>query len=254
MAAWEGPGGRELIGLLPSPVIVIDSEGEVLEANPCAQDLFERESFEGVNVEALLTQPERARLDPLTWLRKWAQTPDAPELNYVYLTCVTASGKEKSLSIRVAKVGAEDPCYIVTMHDMSVWLQRFVRERDSHRLAARLLSIMADGVVLTDPDQRITFANRSMEQLLDYPQGALLGLHLNDLIPARFRAEHTEHVDRFAHGKSPSRLMGERRPVYALTRTGAEVLVEASISRLQVQGAAVFCALLRSKSDMSGIG
>jgi len=249
MVNWQALSSHELVSLFPCPVIILDGDGVIVEANACAHELFERTTFGGLNIEALLTQPERARLNPLAWLRKWADSPDAPELSYVYLTSVTASGAEKSLSVRVARVGDNPAHYLVTIHDMSPWQARFVRERESHQLAARLLSITADGVILTDAQQLITFANSSAEQLFECSQGELLGLPLNDLIPVRFRRIHAEHVGRFAHARKSSRLMGDRQPVTARTRTGIEISIEASISRLTQQGAVVFCALLRQRKN-----
>ena len=76
-------------------------------------------------------------------MRKWADSPDAPELDYVYLTCRTAQGREKQLSVRVARLdgeGAGETNYLVTMHDVSSWEKRLHDEREAHRVAARRLS------------------------------------------------------------------------------------------------------------------
>ena len=49
----------------------------------------------------------------------------------------------------------------------------------------------------------------------------------------------------FAADTTPSRLMGERRPVVALSKNGEEIPVEASITRVSSHGRHVFSAQLR---------
>ena len=250
---WRDISSEVLLTQMPTPAIVITTDGQVLFCNPSAADLFER-PFSAVSaplsVLDLLTQPERSRLNPLAWLKKWADTPNAPELEYVYLNCQTRSGHEKQLSVRVARIQeAKSTYFLVTMHDLSQWHERLQTERDAHRVAARLLSITADAVLIADENMHLTFANASAEIMFGYDQGQLLGTPLANLIPPQQRDKHLEHVQSFLHNKYPSRLMGSRAPVSGLTADGREIAIEASITRLNMHGKAVMAALLRERAQ-----
>lgn len=246
--AWNELSGEALFGALPDPTIIFSADGQVVAANQRAAELFEREMpFPAISVTELLAQPERARLDPLAWMRKWADSPSAPELDYVYLTCCTASGEEKQLSVRVARLTLEqsDTFYLVTMHDVSHREARLRSERDAHRLASQILAISADAVVIVDDDACVTYANESAHKLLGYSAGKLKGESLDRLMPERYRPQHTQFMQEFASEVNPARLMGERAAIVALSRSGDEIPVEASISRISIQGKTVFIALLR---------
>ena len=252
--ALEELSSQALFAALPDPAMIFAVDGQVVAANQCAADLFELEMpFPQINVTELLAQPERARLDPLAWMQRWADAPQAPELDYVYLICRTATGVEKQLSVRVARLGpgSTDTFYLVTMHDVSRWEARLRSERDAHRVATQVLAITADAVIIVDESAHITYANASADRLFAYPVGALVDRNLNELIPTRFRGGHALFMQQFAEEVKPARLMGDRRPIVALTRDGAEIPVEASISRVTVQGKPVFSAHLRDLRERS---
>ncbi len=244
--SWSDLDGAGVFQALPEPALVFDVHGQVIAGNPLAAELFEVEyPFPQISVTELLGQPERARLDPVAWMRKWADTPDAPELDYVYLTCKTASGRAKQLSVRVARLGNDaDTCYLVTMHDVTSWEERLREEREAHRVAARVLAISADAVVVVEEDGEITYANTSADELFGYA-GGLRGMKLDQLLPERFHTQHHQFMQRFAEDTSPARLMGQRAPVTALTASGEEVPVEAAITRITSGSRRVYSAQLR---------
>lgn len=250
---WDELTAQVLFASLPDPAIIFSVDGQVVAANQCAADLFERSMpFPELNVTELLAQPERKRLDPLAWMRKWADSPNAPELDYVYLTCRTASGEEKQLSVRVARLDIHpdtntdaDIFYLVTMHDVSRWEERLRSERAAHRIAARVLAISYDAVIIVDEDSIITYTNASTDKLLDYPATTLVGKPLSILIPERYRGGHADFMSQFATAAKAARMMGERKPIVALSRSGEEIPVEASIARITIQGKPVFSAHLR---------
>ncbi len=255
--AWNDLSSQGLFDCLPDPAIIFSVDGQVVAANLCAAELFELDMpFPQLNVTELLAQPERKRLDPLAWMRRWADSPHAPELEYVYLTCRTASGLEKQLSVRVARLQpagetADDVFYLVTMHDVSRWEERLHSEREAHRIASRVLAISSDAVIIVDENHDITYTNASADKLLGYAAGDLLHKPLAQIIPPRFRGGHAEFMARFATESSPARLMGERGPVVALAQSGEEIPVEASIARVTVQGKPVFSAQLRDLRERS---
>ncbi|MDP6374698.1 MAG: PAS domain S-box protein [Pseudomonadales bacterium] len=243
---WGNLGTGELFDQLPDPALLIRVDGGIAAINPLAVALFEISTpAEPGNVLDLLTQPERARLDPLAWMEKWADTPDAPELDYVYLTCRTRAGNEKQLRIRVARIITTEPLYLIILRDVTLSEARLRTERKAHRTASRLLAMSADAVINVDAGMHVTWVNTATEKLFGYEPGKLIGQHLGKLLPGRFRTEHTEYMRRFAQEKASSRLMGERARVWGMTSGGEEVPLEASITRLHVDDEVVFSAQLR---------
>jgi PAS domain S-box-containing protein len=245
--ALEDIKALELLEAFPEAGIVMTPDGTLVFANAAAVRLFEFGGDPaGRNLTELLPERERSRLNPLSWMARWADQPDAPELAHVHLNCVTASGREVPVRVRVARVrdGAA-AYYVVTLQDVSEQLERQHAERQGHRMAARVLAISADAIVNADESLHITYANPSAERLFGYASGELLGRPLNDLLPPDYRGAHEAHIREFAGESSPARLMGERSEVQGLTRSGDVVPLEASITKVTIDQRTVFSAHLR---------
>lgn len=252
---WQQLDSQQLFAELPDAALIIDADGRVLAGNRLAAQMFELpDTFAQVTVESLLTQPERARLQPLQWLRKWAERPDAPELDYVLLTAVTASGRQIQLSVRATRLDRDvyEPVYLVILRDMSRWESRLRSEREAHRLAARLLALSADGVVTTNSAFEITYVNPSAARMFGYPAAELQGQPLTKLLPRRFRTAHSDQMRRFAEESNPSRLMSDRGQIVGLTRDGEEIPIDASITRIRIRDETVFSAQLRDLRPRQG--
>ncbi|NOX52667.1 MAG: PAS domain-containing protein [Gammaproteobacteria bacterium] len=254
---WQSLSSHRLFDSLPEPAILVDVDGLIAAGNQCACELFETgEPFPVISVNELLTEPERERLQVLSWFKKWADSPAAPELDYVYLSVRTKSAAEKQLSARVSRVrikqhtaGTFETFYLVTMHDIGPWEQRLRREREAHRIAARVLALSADAVLVVDEQSMVTYANASADVLFCCSKGTLLARPLADLIPERYRSSHAKLMQQFSQETSPSRYMSDRAPIYALTTQGNEVLVEASITRINLQNRTLFSVHLRQRQD-----
>jgi PAS domain S-box-containing protein len=236
-----------LIGF-PEPMLVIKPSGEFVFTNEAARKLLETGSDAelGGNIADFLPENERSRLDPLAWLQRWAETPDAPETDFVHLTLRTATGSELPVRVRVGRIreGVET-LWVVMLHDISVEQTRQHETRSAHRLAARVLAISADAIVTADPNLTISYANPSAEKLFGYGSGELIGKPLNNLLPARFRQAHPDQIADFAAEASPARLMGDRSEVVGLTKGGDELPLEASITKVTLDKEVVFSAHLR---------
>jgi PAS domain S-box-containing protein len=241
-------GATALLQALPDPALVIRPDGSVVFANAAAQRFLGIEAAptaEPLNVTEFMPMRERQRLEPLQWLLRWADTPDAPEREFVHLTCNIAAGGETQVRASVGRLDDHPPSYVVVLHDVGAELDRQRHARDAHRIAARVLAISADAVINVGADQYITYVNASAEQLFEYDPGALTGHPLADLIPDRFHVQHRRELTDFVKGETPSRFMGQRGQVMGLTRTGQEIPLEASISKVTIEGGVTFSALLR---------
>jgi PAS domain S-box-containing protein len=129
--------------------------------------------------------------------------------------------------------------------------QRRVEEalRASEAKFSGILGIAADAIITVDGSQRIVHFNRGAEEIFKHKAADALGRHLNILIPARYRATHEAHMQRFAQAPETSRRMGERREIFGLRADGTEFPAEASISKLVERDGILFTVVLRDITD-----
>jgi PAS domain S-box-containing protein len=113
----------------------------------------------------------------------------------------------------------------------------------------RIVEIAVDAIICVDEAQSIVLFNRGAEQTFGYSRDEVLGKPLDILLPARFRETHVHHLRRFAEGPEEARLMGDRREIAGLTRSGREFPAEASISRLDSPSGPVMTVVLRDVTE-----
>ena len=136
-------GATALLQALPDPALVIRSDGSVAFSNAAAQRFLGIEGAPNAvlpNVTEFMPVRERQRLEPLHWLLRWADTPEAPEREFVHLTCKIAAGGETQVRASVGRLDDEPTSYVVVLHDVGAELNRQRHARDAHRIAARVLA------------------------------------------------------------------------------------------------------------------
>jgi PAS domain S-box-containing protein len=106
---------------------------------------------------------------------------------------------------------------------------------------------MSEGIIMVDEDGKIAIANPLAEQLFGYEKGALIGMTLENLLPARYRRGHVNFRHTFNSDPHPRR-MGFGRDLTALRKDGTEFPVEISLSFTKVQGQLLVMAFI---SDIS---
>ncbi len=239
---WDALSAAGLLEALPAPALVMAVDGRILRANPLACELLGVDRGEDRNVLEFLSDSERRRLDPLAWMRHWADQPDAPELQYVHLTVTRADGRQTPVRTRVARI---DGAFLVLLHDIAAELERTAQSREANLIARRTLDISADAVLMVDEGGRIEYANRSAHELFAYPPGALRGADLGMLLPEAWRDAHPAHLAGFAGAPEPARLMSERPEIPGVDAHGREIPLEISISKVALNDRLVFCAYIR---------
>lgn len=117
-------------------------------------------------------------------------------------------------------------------------------------LFEHIVEIAADAIVTVDETQDIVHFNRGAEQMFGYAAVEVLGMPLDRLLPERFRAAHVGHVAAFGRSAERARLMGFRREVYGLRKSGAEFPAEASILKIQrADGGYLYTAVVRDATE-----
>ena len=110
---------------------------------------------------------------------------------------------------------------------------------------AGIAVISADAIICIDEKERITFFNEGAEQIFGYTREEAAGRPIEMLIPARFRATHHSHVEKFGRSSVKARRMGERSEISGLRKNGEEFPAEAAISHLRSGDIGVYSVVLR---------
>ena len=73
-------------------------------------------------------------------------------------------------------------------------MQDFQKNSDIFNLLSEGVS---EGIIVVDAQQNVVAINTSTEQMFGYEKGELLGKPLDILIPKRYLANHSKHVNKF---------------------------------------------------------
>lgn len=117
--------------------------------------------------------------------------------------------------------------------------------RGSEARMRGIVESATDAILTVDKDQCIVLYNPAAEKMFGWPAVEMLGKRLDTLIPARFRAAHAGHIQRFAEIGTTSRRMGDGTVLYGQRANGDEFPVEASISQLVTAEGTLFSVILR---------
>jgi PAS domain S-box-containing protein len=126
--------------------------------------------------------------------------------------------------------------------------QRIVRDVTDRVATKHLLDAAPDALVVVDRQGLITYVNAQTEHLFGFAKAELLGQPLHTLIPQRLRANHAGHVHRY-FGNPKARPMGSGLELVGLTRSGAELPIEVSLSPYAGVGSVGVCAAIRDISE-----
>jgi PAS domain S-box-containing protein len=113
------------------------------------------------------------------------------------------------------------------------------------RIFSEILNVSFEAIILIGPDHRIEMYNKGAERVFGYTAAQIMGQPIDVLIPARFRGDHDDHMASFRNSDISSRLMDGRSEIKGLRKDGTEFPAEASISKLEVDGASFFTVVLR---------
>jgi len=116
-------------------------------------------------------------------------------------------------------------------------------------ILAAIVTISADAIVCVDESQRIIFFNEGAAAVFGHTPAEVMGESLEILIPKRFRASHSQHVESFGRSSIVARQMGERAQISGLRKNGQEFPAEAAISHLGDPGRRVFTVVLRDITE-----
>jgi PAS domain S-box-containing protein len=122
-------------------------------------------------------------------------------------------------------------------------LEEATRANQAH-LAGIVESAM-DAIVSFNADRRIVSFNPAAERMFGYRRGEVVGRPLSPLLPESERLAQAEHIRGSAGTGAPSRSMGAPGAIHGVRAGGEEFPIEASISRVTLEGETLFTVILR---------
>ena len=121
------------------------------------------------------------------------------------------------------------------------------RARSNESRLVAMFNAAMDGIVTLDAKLNIGFINAAAENMFGYKAAALQGTSSLDLVPAQYRTVFEKLIKDFMHGSEPHRLV--KGPTVGLRASGEVFPVEATLSRLELQGEPHCTLILRDVSD-----
>jgi PAS domain S-box-containing protein len=115
-------------------------------------------------------------------------------------------------------------------------------------LARSALDAAPDAMIIIDQAGSIRFVNRQLCALFGYEHDQIIGQHVEQLMPGRFRSRHVGHREEYVTSLSV-RPMGSGLDLYARRRDGAEFPVEISLSPIKDGDQILIAAAIRDTTD-----
>lgn len=106
--------------------------------------------------------------------------------------------------------------------------------KDSNERYFNLLDIAATAIIVIDNKQSIVLFNKAAERVFGYDSHEILGKSMEKLIPEKYRHKHNTQVNEFVGSDTKYLSAISRQPVSALTKTGEEIQIEASVAKLKL--------------------
>ncbi|SDB90481.1 sensor domain-containing diguanylate cyclase [Paraburkholderia lycopersici] len=141
--------------------------------------------------------------------------------------------------LEIMVTGLEITTKMLLTHELEVSTSRF----------RSVVDAAYDAIITIDQQHCITLFNRAAERLFGYSAEEMLGQPITQLLPDRYRANHSQYVHQFARSPVRSRQMDERNRVYGQHRDGSPLPVEIAISKINVGGLIEFTAVIRDIAD-----
>ncbi len=120
--------------------------------------------------------------------------------------------------------------------------------RQSQAMFEGLFQSSPDAIVTTDSHGEIVRVNTQVEKMFGYSGEELTGQPVEILIPERFRAVHTRHLDRY-YVEPWLRPAGEGLDLYGRRKDETEFPVDVTLSPLEIEGNRLVIAVVRDVTE-----
>jgi len=112
-----------------------------------------------------------------------------------------------------------------------------------------ILELAKDAVISINERGVITLFNQGASKIFGYTAAEAIGQSIDFLIPESFRAVHRTNIEDFKQSPQTDKKMGGNREIPALRKDGTVFPVEASISKLDLDGEIILTVILRDITE-----
>ena len=245
---------RNLLDAIPAAVYTCDTEGRIAYYNAAAVALWGRE-------------PD---LEHDRWCGAWRiLTVDGVPLPHAQCPMAIAIREHRSLPgheilaerpdgsrahVRVHPQPLRDAAGTLTgavnlMVDVTAERRAAQAVADSEMRLTGIVDSAMDAIVTVDADRRILMFNQAAGRMFACTAAAVIGRRLEALLPRRPRALPGDHGRIVDIVRICARVRGRAGRVKVRRIDGVEFPVEASISRLELQGGPIFTIIMRDISE-----
>jgi two-component system, cell cycle sensor histidine kinase and response regulator CckA len=116
------------------------------------------------------------------------------------------------------------------------------------RLAAIINSAM-DAIIALDADQRVALFNPAAERMFRCDSAEALGQPGGKFLPERFRKVYWSKIDKFSRSGETALAVSKDANLMGLRGDGEEFPLEASVSKLEVEGHKIILAIIRDITE-----
>jgi len=200
-------------------VLVIDTEGRLIEFNPAAEACFghRREDVIGRQIADVVI-PAQHRDAHRAGLERMKLSDQSPLLGRrVEMSALRADGTEFPIEMAVTRVDTpEQPLYVGYLRDITRRKASEEALRASEEQYRAIFEAAADSLQLLDAQHRVVDVNLAYERMYGKRRDDVIGKTLTELVPAPFQQERRALVERALAGETAELLTtgfrGDGRP------------------------------------------
>lgn len=169
-----------------------------------------------------------------------------------YALLVSRDGTERLVSHSMAPIQdnrASTPGAALVLHEVTEQERSRQALQESEARATGILQSALDAIVTSNEKSEVIEWNPAAEHIFGYSRNEVLGRPMEELIiPPPLRSRHRKGMEHYI-ATGEARVLGRRIEITAMRKGGQEFPVELAISRLALEGPAIFTAHVRDITE-----
>ncbi len=244
--------GKSLEWLLESAtdaMIIIDTEGRIVVANPTIEQLFgyPRQELIGESMEILL--PERVRKTHHFHLTDYFVHPHARAMGAdMELLGLRQDGSEFPVDVSLSPLKTEQGLLVMaTIHDITRRKQAEEALRESESRMRAIFDTAVDGIVTIDERGIIERFNPAAERLFGYTEAEVTGKNVSMLMPAPYHEAHHGYLAHYVQ-TGEKKIIGIGREVVGQRKDGTTFPMDLAVGEMRLGERRMFTGTVRDIS------
>ncbi|MCA9625902.1 MAG: PAS domain S-box protein, partial [Myxococcales bacterium] len=216
---------QELAAIVESAadaIIGTSLDGTITSWNASAESLYGHRASEvvGHGIDLIIPEERRGELGEIVDAVAQGRATQA-----IRTVRVTRDGEERHIGLTISPV-RDSTGTIIGKSAIARDITAEVQAEERFRLA---VEAAPSAMLMIDDTGQIVLCNAEAERLFGYARDELLGLTVDDLVPAELRGSHPAHREAFMAAPQV-RSMGAGRELYGLCKDGRQVPIEIGLN------------------------